>query len=107
MTKMIFSVICTTFITILFIMNMAMDAKKHRFGGLLRNLLWLSIGMGIVYNVSLFIHDVRILVVLHCILQIFQTWIMYVFFAFTVAYTEVEKNTSRLLKSFTDIFTER
>ena len=25
MTKMIFSVICTTFITILFIMNMAMD----------------------------------------------------------------------------------
>lgn len=55
--------------------------------------------MGIVYNVSLFIHDFRILVVLHCTIQVLQTWIMYVFLAFTVAYTEVEKNTSRLLKS--------
>ena len=99
MTKMFFSVICTTLVTILIIMSMAMNAKKHRFGGVFRNLLWLSIGMGIVYNVSLFIHDFRILVVLHCTIQVLQTWIMYVFLAFTVAYTEVEKNTSRLLKS--------
>lgn len=33
MTKMIFSVICTTLVTILIIMSMAMNAKKHRFGG--------------------------------------------------------------------------
>ena len=51
MTKMFFSVICTTLVTILIIMSMAINAKKHRFGGA-RNLLWLSIGMGIVYNVS-------------------------------------------------------
>lgn len=33
MTKMFFSVICTTLVTILIIMSMAMNAKKHRFGG--------------------------------------------------------------------------